>query len=182
MSDSETGEIVIRLPTTTEEADRIMQFVFRQSDVIFQAIQSKGGRCRFYFLVAEASVDHDRLLYGHSLMPLHRRLACADPEASMLRSIPSAQRTSFTNLDTEGLAALIKRRQLGVRKGQICTEGENTVISIANLSHLHGKPLQNWIEHAFQVGVKYVVVMGDFATMPTMKPKEAHNNVALFSR
>jgi hypothetical protein len=180
---SEENDVIeVRFATSIDQADRIMEFVVRRSDILFDAQQMKGNPTRFYYLVPEASVEFDRVLYSHSLMPLHRRLACVDPDASQLRMIPSAARCSFANLDSTGLAALIERRQLGDRKGHVSSDGINVVISVANLMHLSSLQLKQWLEHAFEIGIKYVVALVDPSKLASIeiKPKEIKGDVALF--
>jgi hypothetical protein len=59
----ENDFIEVQFPRSIEQADRLMDFVVQKSNILFKA---QSNSTRFYYLVPEAGVEFDRVLYSVS--------------------------------------------------------------------------------------------------------------------
>ena len=55
--------VEVQFPTSIEHADRLMDFVVQKSNILFKA---QSNSTRFYYLVPEAGVEFDQVLYSVS--------------------------------------------------------------------------------------------------------------------
>ena len=151
-------EKIVRLPTSYDEARKIVTFVERTSDVLHGARKDRARGVRFPLLVLDASLDRDREIYAQA--PSHRRIAFVSPDGCQRKRVPSATLVNLADATADDLRGLIDRRYEG-DSGKARSECSiDHVIALANVSH-HGnaKETHALVEKCFALGIQYVVLL-----------------------